>query len=107
MQKDKSNVYSHCFSSLSILSPPPFISFQGQKYVLGTPGRTGEVDEDERHRLQEERRRQRQVADVLSQRREGEGKEEEEDEGEVWPGLWGANDDEEEDEESRATSVCT
>ena len=40
-------------------------SFTGAKYILGNPGRLGDVDEEEKRRLQEIRRRQRQEADVM------------------------------------------
>lgn len=77
--------------------------FQGQKYVLGQPGRTGEVDEEEQQRLQAKRRQQRQVADILSQQGGEEGDEEEE----GWSGLWGADENSAEKEEKTATSACT
>ena len=39
--------------------------FQGHKFVLDAPRRTGEVDEEERTRLQEQRRAQRQHIDEM------------------------------------------
>lgn len=60
--------------------------FSGAKYLLGNPGRLGDVDEGEKRRLQEARRRARQEADVL----EKEGDEEEE---ERIGSLWGNDDD--------------
>lgn len=65
-------------------------AFRGQKYVLGVGAKTGEVEEEERHRLQAERRQQRETADIFS-RENGEE--------EAWPGLWGQADEEEEEEE--------
>lgn len=47
------------------MHPPLTHSFTGHKYVLGTPGRVGTVDDEERVRRRANRRAKKATSDVL------------------------------------------